>query len=223
MSQNVLLDPSARFATARALAPRTVSYATEKRVMDLLGSGLLLLALAPLFLVIALLVKLTSRGPVCYRSRRVGLGGEVFTFIKFRSMYEDAEHRLADLGQQNEKDGPIFKMKNDPRITPIGRILRKFSLDELPQILSVFTGEMSLVGPRPPLVSEAAQYDAYAAQRLTVKPGLTCFWQVMGRSDLSFEQWMDLDHRYLQEMSLATDLRLLAMTPTAVLRGRGAY
>ncbi len=223
MSQNVLLEQATRFANPRPLVLRTVSYATEKRLIDLIGSGLLLLALAPLFALIALAVKASSSGPICYRSRRVGLGGEVFTFIKFRSMYQDAERHRGELGAHNEKDGPIFKMKNDPRVTPVGAFLRKYSLDELPQILSVFTGQMSLVGPRPPLVSEAALYDAYAAQRLTVKPGLTCFWQVMGRSDLSFDQWMDLDHRYLQEMSVATDLRLLAMTPMAVIRGRGAY
>lgn len=223
MSQNALLERTLEPTPTWQIAPRHVSYAPLKRTMDLLVSGVLLLLLAPLFLLIAVAVRATSRGPIFYRSTRVGLGGRPFPFVKFRSMVVDADDTLIFLNALNEKDGPVFKIKSDPRVTPIGRFLRKFSLDELPQILSVFAGDMSLVGPRPPLPREVAQYDAFAMQRLSVKPGLTCFWQVMGRSDLDFEQWIELDHRYLREMSLRTDLELLARTPMAVLRGRGAY
>jgi exopolysaccharide biosynthesis polyprenyl glycosylphosphotransferase len=205
------------------LEPRVINYRKRKRILDIAGSLSLLLLLAPLLLTIALLVKLTSRGPVLFVSERVGLCGKVFPFYKFRSMYVDAEARLADLHGQNEREGPIFKMKNDPRITPLGRFMRKFSLDELPQLWNVFVGHMSLVGPRPPLPREVAQYDDYMLERLSVRPGLTCYWQIMGRSDLTFEQWMELDHRYLREMSVWVDLKILMLTPAAVLRGEGAY
>lgn len=223
MSQNALLDRPIDFQVPPRVAPRPVPYAAAKRVLDVAVSGALLLVLAPLFLIIAAAVRATSRGPILYRSTRVGLGGREFPFVKFRSMHVDADSTLLYLHARNEKDGPIFKMKADPRVTPIGRFLRKYSLDELPQIVSVFLGDMSLVGPRPPLPREVDQYDAYAMERLSVKPGLTCYWQVMGRSDLDFHQWIELDHRYLRDMSLQTDLRLLLRTPMAVFRGRGAY
>ena len=203
--------------------PRPVSYAFLKRTGDIVGSLILIALLAPVFLLIALAVRLTSPGPIRYKSQRVGLGGKVFEFWKFRSMYVDADDRRAALLEHNEKDGPIFKIKSDPRITPIGRFLRKSSLDELPQLFHVLFGQMSLVGPRPPLAHEVAEYDTYAMQRLSVKPGITCFWQVMGRSELSFQEWIDLDHKYLREMSLGTDLRILLRTPMAVIKGRGAY
>ena len=198
-------------------------YKFFKRLMDIVGASILLLALLPVFVVIAILVKFSSRGPVFYKSIRIGLCGERFTFIKFRSMRPDADKIREKLLEQNEKDGPIFKMKDDPRITPIGRVLRRFSLDELPQLWSVLTGQMSLVGPRPPIPSEVEQYDELCMQRLLVKPGITCFWQVMGRSNLSFEQWMELDRRYLQEMGMLTDIKLLVLTPVAVFKSDGAY
>jgi len=202
---------------------RPYEYAKRKRGLDLLGAGVALVFLGPIYLILALLVKCTSKGPVFYSQTRVGRGGKCFRFIKFRSMYVDADQRLAELKAQNEKGGPIFKIKNDPRITPVGRILRKYSLDELPQFWHVFTGHMSLVGPRPPLPREVNQYDDYHLQRLSIKPGITCYWQIMGRSDLTFDQWMELDHRYLREMSLWTDLKILVKTPAAVLKGKGAY
>jgi len=205
------------------LAPRVIYYRRRKRILDIMGALALLVVLSPLLLLVSLLVKLTSRGPVFYVSSRVGLCGRTFPFYKFRSMYTDAEVRLQQLQEKNEKDGPIFKMKNDPRITPIGRFLRKFSVDEFPQLINVLRGDMSLVGPRPPLPREVETYDDYQMQRLSVRPGLTCYWQIMGRSDLSFEEWMDLDHRYLREMGLFTDLKILFMTPFAVLKGKGAY
>lgn len=210
-------------AGLKDLEPRVVNYRKRKRILDVVGSAVLLIVLFPVFLVIALLIRLGSKGPVFYVSERVGLCGKVFPFYKFRSMYVDADRRLAELASQNEREGPIFKMKDDPRITPIGKFLRKYSLDELPQLLNVFFGHMSLVGPRPPIPSEVAQYDEYSLERLSVRPGITCFWQVMGRSDLTFDQWMALDHRYLREMSIWVDLKILLLTPIAVLRGDGAY
>lgn len=207
----------------RDLTPVEVTYFRRKRILDVLGSGLLLLVLMPVIAAIVLAVKLTSPGPILYKSNRVGLCGRVFKFLKFRSMYVDADQRLAELQAQNEKDGPIFKMKNDPRITPVGRFLRKYSLDELPQLINVFVGEMSLVGPRPPIPREVEQYDPACLERLRVKPGITCFWQVMGRSNLTFQEWMELDRKYLREMSIWTDLKILVKTPLAVLKGDGAY
>ncbi|MCC6402702.1 MAG: sugar transferase [Fimbriimonadaceae bacterium] len=210
-------------AGLKNLEPRVINYRKRKRILDILGSTMLLILLFPVFLVIATLVRLTSKGPVFYVSERVGLCGKVFPFYKFRSMYVDADKRLGELSDQNDREGPIFKMKDDPRVTPIGKFMRKYSLDELPQLLNVFLGHMSLVGPRPPIPKEVAQYDEYMLKRLSVRPGITCYWQVMGRSDLTFEQWMELDHRYLQEMSVWVDLKLLVLTPLAVLRGDGAY
>lgn len=202
---------------------RVIHYRKRKRGLDTLGSLMLIGLFSPLLIGIALAVKLTSPGPVFYVSTRVGRGGRFFGFLKFRSMYVDADKRLNELREANEKDGPIFKMKNDPRITPIGRFLRKYSLDELPQLFNVFKGDMSLVGPRPPIPHEVEQYDEYCRERLSVRPGLTCYWQIMGRSNLSFQEWMELDHKYLREMSLWTDLKILLKTPMAVLKGDGAY
>lgn len=205
------------------LSAHPVPYAAVKRVFDILGATVLLLLFLPVFVVLAILVKLSSPGPVFYRSTRVGLCGKPFTFVKFRSMRPDADKMLHLLKGQNEKDGPIFKMKNDPRVTPIGAFLRRYSLDELPQLWSVLVGDMSLVGPRPPIPREVEQYDALALQRLTVKPGITCYWQVMGRSKLTFQEWMELDCRYIREMSFWTDVRLLLLTPLAVFKSNGAY
>ena len=211
---------------APALPPipiKAIHYRKRKRGLDLLGSTILIVGLSPVILVISALVKLTSKGPVFYSSTRLGRGGRPFAFLKFRSMYVDADKRLAELREVNEKDGPIFKMKHDPRITPLGRVLRKYSLDELPQLFNVFRGDMSLVGPRPPIPHEVEQYDQYCLERLSVRPGLTCYWQIMGRSNLSFAEWMELDHRYLREMGLWTDFKILVKTPVAVLKGDGAY
>lgn len=214
---------SESFELPMRIEPKKVRYAFAKRVADIFVSFSLLLLLLPLFIVLSIAVKLSGPGPVFYKSTRIGLCGRPFTFIKFRSMRTDADKQLQELAQQNEKDGPIFKMKSDPRITKIGAFLRKYSLDELPQLWSVFTGEMSIVGPRPPIPREVAQYDDYAIQRLTVKPGITCYWQIMGRSRLSFEEWMDLDHKYLRDMSFWTDCMILIKTPIAVVKGDGAY
>jgi exopolysaccharide biosynthesis polyprenyl glycosylphosphotransferase len=201
-----------------------VRYAFWKRILDVLGSSALLLALSPLFLLIAFLVKVSSPGPIIYQQTRIGRGGKPFPFYKFRSMYADADKRLEELLKgYNEKEGPIFKMKRDPRVTPVGRWLRKYSLDELPQLFNVLKGEMSLVGPRPPLPREVEQYDERAFRRLSVTPGMTCLWQICGRSDTTFEEWLELDLFYIEHMSFWLDLKILLKTPTAVLRGEGAY
>ncbi len=200
-----------------------VPYAFWKRVLDAVGSAGLIALLSPVFLVIALLVKVTSRGSVVYHQVRVGREGREFVFYKFRSMYEDADRRLQEVLDKNEKAGPIFKMKNDPRVTPVGRVLRKYSLDELPQLFNVLKGDMSLVGPRPPLPREVEQYDDRALQRLSVLPGITCLWQICGRSDTSFEDWLELDSLYVENMSFWLDLKILMKTPLSVIRGDGAY
>lgn len=205
------------------VAPLPLASAAWKRALDLVVSIALLLVAFPAMLLIAVLVKLTSKGPIIYRAQRIGLSGKRFYMFKFRSMFIDADDRLKEIWHQNDHDGPVFKIKNDPRITPVGGFLRRFSLDELPQFLNVVYGEMSLVGPRALHDYEIEKFDDYARERLAVKPGITCYWQIMGRSNVSFEQWMELDHRYLRDASIATDLKILAKTPKAVMFGTGAY
>ncbi|HEY1694833.1 MAG TPA: sugar transferase [Polyangiaceae bacterium] len=193
-----------------------------KRAIDIAVSGVALALLSPILAGVALLVKLTSRGPVLFKQVRVGQHGRQFHMLKFRSMVINAEELKARLLAQNEQTGPVFKMKIDPRITGIGRIIRKFSIDELPQLLNVLRGEMSLVGPRPPIPSEVAKYEAWQRRRLSVRPGLTCVWQVSGRNEISFEEWMYLDMQYIDHWSLQRDLELIAKTVPVVLTGRGA-
>lgn len=214
-------QPESAFA-ARIPGVR-VGYASWKRVLDVVGSIVLMLLLSPILAVICALVAFTSPGGMIYRQKRVGKGGRLFDFYKFRSMYKDADKRLESLMDANEKGGPIFKIKDDPRITPVGKFLRKYSLDELPQLFNVFKGDMSLVGPRPPIPREVEQYDDMAFRRLSVPPGITCLWQICGRSDTSFDEWMALDALYVQQMSFWLDLKILMKTPTAVIRGDGAY
>jgi len=203
---------------------RTGFYPAVKRGIDVLGTGIGLLLLAPLFLIVALLIKLDSPGPVLFAQTRVGRKGELFRCWKFRSMFVDAEARKAELLAENEmQGGTTFKMKRDPRITRVGRIIRKASIDELPQLWNVFVGDMSLVGPRPPVPQEVAEYALWQRQRLSVKPGITCIWQVSGRSDIPFEQQVQLDLEYIRKRSLLLDIRLLISTVPAVLFARGAY
>lgn len=195
-----------------------------KRILDIVVSFLGLVVLLPLFGVIALLVKLEDGGPVFFKQRRVGKHGREFWMWKFRSMVPNAEALREKLEAQNQmRSGVLFKMKNDPRVTRVGRVLRKYSLDELPQLWNVFVGEMSLVGPRPPLPSEVAKYSAEDRQRLLVTPGITCLWQVSGRSDIDFSGQVRLDIEYIRSRSLWTDLKLLLATIPAVLLGKGAY
>jgi len=182
-----------------------------------------LLLLAPVLLTIAAAVRLTSPGPVLYRQERVGVNGRTFTMLKFRSMVVDAEERLEQIQAANISDGLLFKMRDDPRVTPVGRWLRRLSLDELPQLLNVLGGSMSMVGPRPPLPTEVAQYDSQVRRRLLVKPGLTGLWQISGRSDLPWEEAVRLDLRYVENWSLALDALILWKTFRAVLSSSGAY
>ena len=195
-----------------------------KRCLDVVGAGLALLVLAPVFAVIALLVKATSHGPVLFMQDRIGKGGRLFRFYKFRTMVLDAEARKAELEHLNEMSGPVFKIARDPRITRVGAWLRKSSLDELPQFWNVLKGDMSLVGPRPPVPDEVERYTKREAQRLSVTPGMTGLWQVSGRSTISgFDAWVDIDLRYVNEWSLWLDLRILAKTPVVVISTRGAH
>ncbi|MCA8922613.1 MAG: sugar transferase [Planctomycetes bacterium] len=191
--------------------------------MDFVGAGFALLFLAPVFTVVALLIKLEDGGPVFFSQKRVGKGGREFKFYKFRSMCVDAEARRAALKQAADDDSVRFKMTRDPRITRIGRIIRRFSIDEMPQFINVLIGDMSLVGPRPALPEEVAEYNPHELQRLSVEQGLTCTWQVTGRSLIPFEEQVELDIQYAAERTLWGDVKLLAQTVPAVLFGRGAY
>ena len=223
-------DPAVRprrplFAVAAAIHVRQRSYPARvaKRTIDLAGSLLGLLLLTPLFVLVAVLVKLTSRGPVFFAQDRCGLGGQVFRFYKFRTMCADAETRKAELAHLNEMEGPAFKLKRDPRITRFGRLLRKLSIDELPQLWNVLRGDMSLVGPRPPLPDEVERYTNDQAQRLSVVPGITGLWQVSGRSLIAdFDTWLQLDLQYARRWTLWLDLKILAKTVIVVLLTRGA-
>lgn len=194
-----------------------------KRTSDIFISGIALLVLAPIMLVTAVCIKIESKGPVIYKQQRVGKNGKLFNMFKFRSMIQDADQMLNQLAEDNEVDGIAFKMKNDPRITKVGRFIRKYSIDELPQLFNVLIGNMSLIGPRPPLDIEVAQYGDWEWRRLEVLPGITGLWQVSGRSDLSFQQWMNLDIYYIENWSIALDLKILLKTIPVVLKGEGAY
>jgi len=196
---------------------------TVKPVLDTVLAVLLLVATLPFWIAIAVAVKLDSPGPAFHVQDRLGLNGRRFRFYKFRSMYLDAERRQQELTALNEMDGPVFKIRNDPRVTRVGRLLRRTSLDELPQLINVIRGEMSLVGPRPPLPREVERYSLQDRVRLTVKPGLTCLWQVSGRSNSSFPQWMALDREYVKRICFWVDLTILLRTIWAVLSCRGAY
>jgi len=184
-----------------------------KRLLDILASGLLLILLAPFFAIIALLIRLESPGPVLFKQTRVGRWGELFTMWKFRSMYTDAEARKAELIKQNEMLGGVtFKMRQDPRVTRVGRVIRKTSIDELPQLWNVFKGDMSLVGPRPPVPAEVNEYSLTDRRRLEVIPGITCIWQVSGRSEIPFDQQVELDVEYIQSQSFWRDIKILLKT-----------
>ncbi len=194
-----------------------------KTVMDRTLAALGVLVLSPLLLAIALAVRLSSRGPVLYRNQRIGQGEVPFVMWKFRTMYADADARKAELAAQNERDGPVFKMRSDPRVTRVGRLLRRTSLDELPQLANVLRGEMSLVGPRPPLAEEVARYTAVERRRLSVRPGMTGLWQISGRCELSWDEALQLDLQYVDNWSFTSDIDVMVRTLRAVVDGRGAY
>ncbi len=200
------------------------SSAGFKRLMDIILAIFAIICGSPVFLITALLVKLTSPGPIIFSQVRVGRFGRHFKFYKFRSMYIDAEARKAELMKHNESgDGVIFKMKHDPRITPVGRFIRKFSIDELPQLFNVILGDMSLVGPRPPLPSEVRTYTLEERKRLNITPGITCLWQVSGRSELPFSKQIALDKEYIASRSAWKDFLILLKTIPAILTGKGAW
>ena len=198
-------------------------YEPIKRVLDVVGACILVVLLAPVMLLVAGLIKLTSRGPVIFTQRRAGLGEVPFTMYKFRTMRNGAEEDRQCLADRNETNGPVFKMAEDPRFTLLGRFLRRSSLDELPQLFNVLNGQMSLVGPRPLVLPEAEKAVGAARLRTTVKPGLTCLWQISGRSELSYEKWVLLDLFYIRRRSSLLDLLIVIQTIPAVLSGHGAY
>jgi lipopolysaccharide/colanic/teichoic acid biosynthesis glycosyltransferase len=193
-----------------------------KRAIDVIGASVGLVFLTPLFLLVALAIKATSRGPVLFHQKRSGLGGKPFLMLKFRSMIVDAEARKSALMTMNEQDGPAFKIKNDPRITRVGRLIRSTSIDELPQLWNVLRGDMSLVGPRPLPCNETESCHGWLRQRLDVTPGLTCIWQVRGRSKVSFADWVRMDVQYIRSRSLGGDVKLLLQTVPAVVSRKGA-
>lgn len=178
--------------------------------------------LSPLFLITAVAIRLDSKGPAFYSQKRIGKNGKPFKMYKFRSMCVDAEQQLERLAALNERDGPTFKITHDPRVTRVGRFIRKTCIDELPQLINILRGEMSLVGPRPPLPNEVAVYTPYQMRRLGVTPGLTCFWQATKGEDTTFEEWVEMDLKYIRERSLKTDIKILFLTVRVVLLGKGS-
>ncbi|HKS23764.1 MAG TPA: sugar transferase [Thermoanaerobaculia bacterium] len=202
--------------------PSNETQLAFKRLLDIAVSSLLLVLAAPVILISALCIKLTSPGSVLFKQKRVGLNGRSFMLYKFRTMIADAHERRGEVDHLNEMNGPVFKAKGDPRVTPIGRVLRKFSLDELPQLWNVLKGDMSLVGPRPPIPEEVASYHRWHRRRLSMKPGLTCLWQISGRNEIDFDRWMQLDLQYIDNWSPTLDFKILLRTIPAVLSGRGA-
>lgn len=191
--------------------------------MDVVCSAAALAVLSPIFLAVAVAIKLEDKGPVIFTQNRTGKDGRVFRMYKFRSMYVDAEKRRSELLARNEADGPLFKIADDPRVTKVGRFIRRTSIDELPQLVNILKGEMSIVGPRPLVTYEQNQCTEYQAQRLLVKPGLTCIWQVSGRSDTSFDELIEMDLEYIRNQSLWLDIKLILKTVVVVFTHKGAY
>ncbi|GAA0077128.1 sugar transferase [Clostridium sp. CTA-5] len=190
----------------------SIGYCFLKRTIDIVCSLLGLIVLSPLLLIVAACIRLESKGPIIFKQKRVGINGIIFNMYKFRSMVVNAEELKKKLRDRNEMTGPMFKMKNDPRVTKIGKFIRKTSVDELPQLLNVLKGEMSLVGPRPSLENEVIHFEEWMKKRFYVKPGLTCYWQVSGRNDIGFKEWMALDVKYVEERSTLIDIKLIFKT-----------
>ena len=204
--------------------PRDGWQIFTKRIIDFLSSAVLLIMLAPVLAVVALLIKLDSRGPILFRQERVGLNKRRFQLLKFRTMSRGADHQQEDLEHLNQADGPVFKIKDDPRITRLGKVLRRYSIDELPQLFNVIKGDMSLVGPRPLPVRDVDRINVrWHKRRFSVKPGITCLWQVNGRSNVNFERWVQMDLEYIDQWCLGLDFKILIKTVPVVLRGNGAY
>lgn len=204
-------------STARnyeAVIPRRgIIYLFLKRTMDILGSGIGLILLSPIFILVALAIKVEDpKGKIFFAQERCGKNNKLFKMYKFRSMVSNAEELLEELMYENEMDGPVFKIKEDPRITKVGKFIRKTSIDELPQLYNIFMGDMSIVGPRPAIPHEVAEYNDYQKQRLLVKPGLTCIWQVSGRNSIGFDEWVDMDLEYIEKRNLWMDIKLIFKT-----------
>lgn len=197
-------------------------YEKIKRFFDICLSAAALVVLSPLLLAIAILIYLEDKGPVIYSQTRIGKDGRAFKLYKFRSMCVDADEKLKDLQKLNERDGPVFKIKNDPRVTKVGKFIRKTCIDELPQLVNIIKGDMSIVGPRPPLPNEVEQYNSYQKQRLLVVPGLTCYWQIQKGEETTFDEWVELDLKYIKERSILLDFRLILLTFKVILSGKGA-
>ena len=198
-------------------------YEIFKRGIDIIGAGSGLLLLSPVIAIVACAVKFTSKGPIFFSQKRVGKNGKIFEMYKFRSMMVNAEELKEKLAHQNEMSGPMFKMKDDPRVTKIGKFIRKTSIDELPQLWNVLKGDMSLVGPRPSLPKEVKQFEKWMYKRLTVKPGLTCYWQVSGRNNIDFEDWMKLDISYVEDRNLWIDIKLIFKTVGVLFGDKNAH
>ena len=198
-------------------------YEISKRAIDIIGAGSGLLLLSPVIAIVACAVKFTSKGPIFFSQKRVGKNGQLFDMYKFRSMVVNAEELKEKLAHQNEMSGPMFKMKDDPRVTKVGKFIRKTSLDELPQLWNVLKGDMSLVGPRPSLPKEVKQFEKWMYKRLTVKPGLTCYWQVSGRNNIDFEDWMKLDISYVEDRNLWIDIKLIFKTVGVLFGDKNAH
>ena len=194
------------------ITPKVKFYLFSKRVTDIFLSAIGLILLSPILLIVAIAIRIDSKGPIIFKQDRVGKDGKIFSMYKFRSMRVNAEELKTKLETKNEMSGPMFKMKNDPRITKVGRFIRKTSIDELPQLINVIKGDMSLVGPRPSLPKEVEQFSPWMLERLKVKPGITCYWQVMGRNNIAFEEWMKLDVKYVHEMNYWLDIKLIFKT-----------
>jgi exopolysaccharide biosynthesis polyprenyl glycosylphosphotransferase len=217
------LPPPATVGAGSLVAEDTFYKRHGKRAIDVLGSVVGLILFLPFLPIVALAIKLTSPGPVLYRSIRLGRGGRPFVFYKFRSMVDGAHESRNFIQHLNEAEGPVFKIANDPRVTRVGRFMRRTSIDELPQLLNVLRGDMSLVGPRPPIPEEVEKYEPWQKRRLDVKPGITCLWQISGRSKLGFNEWMRLDIQYIQHQSFLLDQKILLRTLPAVISRDGAY
>lgn len=202
---------------------KSTAYKLIKRVLDILLSAAALIVLSPVFLVTAAAVICEDRGPVFFVQQRAGKDMKPFYMYKFRSMYVNADEKLKEMMKDNEQTGHAFKIKKDPRITKVGKVIRRFSIDELPQLINIIKGDMSIVGPRPILTFQMEACSQYERQRLVVQPGLTCYWQIGGRADVTWEEWVELDLDYIEDMSLWTDIKMIVKTVPAVLSGDGAY
>ena len=202
---------------------KSTVYKLIKRFMDVLLSAAALLVLSPVFLITAVVIKCEDRGPVFFVQQRAGKDMKPFSIYKFRSMYVNADEKMAEMMKHNEQTGHAFKIKDDPRITRAGKVIRRFSIDELPQLINIIKGDMSIVGPRPILTFQMEECSPYERQRLVVRPGLTCYWQIGGRADVTWEEWVELDLDYIEDMGLWTDFKMIARTVPVVFRGDGAY